>query len=95
MPPCILNAIDIISQIAQERLIKSFKIKDSKNLKELPENMPIDFDDSKTEDSKHLMTLVQDGFVTRYCPIRLTPTFTAQKLDGAILNYLRKKKVIL
>ena len=71
------------------------KIENNKKLKELKVHMPFDIDDSKTEDNKHLKTLVQDEFTTRYSGKRRTPLYTLEKLDGAIIKFQRENKVIL
>ena len=52
--------------------------------------MPFKYDDSQAEETRHLKTLCQDGYMIRYSTRRKTPLFTAERMDGTVL---KEKKV--
>ena len=47
-------------------------------------HMPFKFDASKVE--KNVLPLIQNGFINYYSKRRQTPLFTAEKLNGKLLE---------
>ena len=74
-------------QQADDRLTNNFSKCSEQHL---DNHLPFKYDDSKAERKQHLIDLCQDGYIIRYSTRRLTPLFTAQRLNGSLLKAARE-----